>query len=106
MGFSRQEYWSGLPCPAPGYLPDPRIELGSPVAPALQADSLPLGHLGSPNQLWLVVYTQSCPTLCNPKYCSQPGSSDYGIFQERILEWKIGYTPIQNNFFFKDKYIS
>ena len=39
--FSRQEYWSGLPCPFPGDLPDPGIALKSPVAPALQADSLP-----------------------------------------------------------------
>ena len=38
MGFSRQEYWSGLPIPSPGNLPDPRIEPGSPT---LQADSLP-----------------------------------------------------------------
>ena len=38
MGFSRQEYWSGLPLPSPGDLPDPRIEPGSP---ALQADALP-----------------------------------------------------------------
>ena len=37
-GFSRQEYWSGLPFPSPGDLPDPGIELGSP---ALQADSEP-----------------------------------------------------------------
>ena len=37
MGFSRQEYWSGLPLPSPGCLPDPGIESGSP---ALQADSL------------------------------------------------------------------
>ena len=36
MGFPRQEYWSGLPFPSPGDLPDPRIE---PVSPALQADS-------------------------------------------------------------------
>ena len=35
MGFSRQEYWSGLPCPPPGSLPHPGIE---PVSPALQAD--------------------------------------------------------------------
>ena len=41
MGFSRQEYWSGLPCPPPGDLADPRIEQDSP---ALQADSLPLSH--------------------------------------------------------------
>ena len=37
MGFSRQEYWSGLPFAFPGDLPDPVIELGSP---ALQADAL------------------------------------------------------------------
>jgi len=38
MEFSRQEYWSGLPFPSPGDLPDPGIE---PVSPALQADALP-----------------------------------------------------------------
>ena len=38
MGFSRQEYWSGLPCPPPGDLPETRIE---PTSPALQVDSLP-----------------------------------------------------------------
>ena len=36
MGFSRQEYWSGLPCPSPGDLPDPGTE---PRSPALQVDS-------------------------------------------------------------------
>ena len=35
VGFSRQEYWSGLPCPPPGDLPDPGIELVSPASPAL-----------------------------------------------------------------------
>ena len=38
MEFSRQEYWSGLPFPSPGALPNPGIEPGSP---ALQADALP-----------------------------------------------------------------
>ena len=47
-GFSRQEYWSRLPCPPPGDLSDPGIELASPVAPALLADSLSLSHQGSP----------------------------------------------------------
>ena len=37
MEFSRQEYWSGLPFPSPGHLPDSGIEPGSP---ALQADAL------------------------------------------------------------------
>ena len=48
MGFSRQEYWSGLLCPPPGDLPDPWIEPASPVAPALQVGSLLLSHRGSP----------------------------------------------------------
>ena len=42
--FSRQEYWSRLPFPPPGDLPDPGIE---PVPPELQSDSLPLSHWGS-----------------------------------------------------------
>ena len=51
MGFSRQEYWSRLPCPPPEDLPDPGIKPTSSVAPALQADSLPLTHLVSPKDL-------------------------------------------------------
>ena len=45
VGFSRQAYWSGLPFPPPGDLPDPGSELGSP---ALQADSLPTELPGKP----------------------------------------------------------
>ena len=41
MGFSRQEYWSGLPFPTRGDLPDPGIKQESPVSPALLVDSLP-----------------------------------------------------------------
>ena len=44
MGFSRQEYWSGLPFPSPGDLPDRGIKPGSPE---LQEDSLHLSHRGS-----------------------------------------------------------
>ena len=47
-GFSRQEYWSGLPFPPPGDLPEPRIKLMCPAYPALGVHSLPLSHLGSP----------------------------------------------------------
>ena len=42
--ISQQEYWSGLPCPSPGELPNPGIEPLSPSSPALQEDSLPLSH--------------------------------------------------------------
>ena len=48
IGFSRQEYWTGLPCPPPGDLPDPGIKPTSPEAPGLQADPLPMSHQGSP----------------------------------------------------------
>ena len=47
-GFSRQEYWSSLPCPPPGDLSGPEMETASPETPALQADSLLLSHQGSP----------------------------------------------------------
>ena len=49
MEFFRQEYWSGLPFPPPGDLPDPEIKPISPASPALQVDSLPMSHLWSPN---------------------------------------------------------
>ena len=94
MGFSRQEYWSGLPFPSPGDLPNPRIEPGSP---ALQADSLPTELWRKPSAynsvtllltqdeiyrlqvfhhrleylfpMWhsfLCSVAQSCQTLCDP----------------------------------------
>ena len=46
-GFSRQKYWSGLPSPSPGDLPNPGIK---PESPALQEASLPLSLLGSPRK--------------------------------------------------------
>ena len=51
MGFSRKEYWSGLPFPSSGDLPDSGIK---PRSPSLQADSLPpepIGHRASPSML-------------------------------------------------------
>ena len=47
MVFSRLQYWSGLPFPSPGDLPDPGIE---PDSPTLQADSLRLSHQGMPGE--------------------------------------------------------
>ena len=48
MGFSRQEYWSRLPCTPPGDLPDPGIELMSLISPALAGGFLPLALPGKP----------------------------------------------------------
>ena len=49
-GFIRQEYWSGLPFPSPGDLPDPGIEPGSP---ALQVDALTSEPPGKPNGIYV-----------------------------------------------------
>ena len=46
MGFSQQEYRSGIPFPPPGHLPDPGIKSASPASPAFQADSVPAELLG------------------------------------------------------------
>ena len=66
MGFSRQECWTGLPFPSPGYLPDPGIEPGSP---ALQAEALPSEPPGKPNKKPVL-----CPEnqyyLGNKSHCS------------------------------------
>ena len=93
MRFSRQEYWSGLPCLPPGDLPNPGTEAGSP---SLQADSLLLSHQGSPLLDWQYLIWFNCskhrrnfksklpsvqfssvaqlyPILCNPMNRSTPG---------------------------------
>ena len=69
MEFSRQEYWSGLPFPSPGDLPNPGIK---PRSPALQADALlsePPSFLHS-LYIWIIVFYHMCllqifsPSLC------------------------------------------
>ena len=64
MGFSRQEYWSGLPFPSPGDLPDPGIEPGSP---ALEADALTSEPPGKPEPYPKMVKLRSqhlCVCVC------------------------------------------
>ena len=55
MGFSRQQYWGGLPCPSPGDLSNPGIEPGSP---AFQVDYLPLSHQGSPHRMKKIIIAE------------------------------------------------
>ena len=86
IGFSRQEYWSGLPCPPPGDLPNPCL-----LFPELAGRFFTLRHLGSPVNItckihYQVARGQLCPTLCHPVDCSLPGSSVHRILQARILE--------------------
>ena len=97
MEFSRQDYWSGMPFPSPGDLPNPGIE---PWFPTMQANSF------DSNRQWAQIEAaaskndiiktqtaatakslQSCPTLCDPIDGSPPGSPVPGILQARTLEW-------------------
>ena len=78
MGFSKKEYWSGLPCPPPGDLPNPRIKPASPLSPPLAGGFFITAAAKS---------LQSCPTLCDPIDGSPPGYPIPGILQARTLEW-------------------
>ena len=79
--FSRREYWSGLPFPSPGNLPDPRME---PRSLALQADSLPTEPPGKP-----IVFTNhnTIKLEISAKNCTSRNLWPHGILQARIPEW-------------------
>ena len=82
MGFSKQEYWSGVPLPSP-------------------TESIPYIYTYIYIYMYILVLlsyltintacgglvAQSCPTLCDHMNCSLSGSSIHGILQARILEW-------------------
>ena len=90
MEFSRQQYWSALPFP--GDLPNPGIELTSPVSPALAARFFTIEPPGKPLDYGCVcvcLVPQSCSTLCDPKDCNPPGSAVHGIPQAGILEYVV-----------------
>ena len=76
MGFSRQEYWNGLPFPSPGDPPDPGIKPFPALATGLFTREPPGKPICECAVLGLV--TQLCPTLCDPMNCGPPGSSVRG----------------------------
>ena len=76
LGYSRQEYWSGLSFPSPGDLPDPGIE---PWSPTLQADSLPFEPPGKPYYLSSLIICIVILYALNfyRKYCKEKKHSKY-----------------------------
>ena len=95
MGFSRQEYWSGLPFPSPGDLPDPGIE---PSSPALQADALPSEplNLNQKAKRWclrddVLVCEYWAGLQCDPKIAGKPhfknkkGKHSISLFYPTLL---------------------
>ena len=86
MGFSRQEYWSGLPFSSPGDLSNPGIEPASPALAGWFFTTSTTGKLFLDHEY----VCESCSamwTLCDPVDYSLPGSSVHGILQVRILKW-------------------
>ena len=82
MGFSRQEYWSGVPLPSLFCLlvKVMKEEICNP-------QRHPLAKAFSVFIVLFVKSLQSCEALCDLMDCSLLGSSAHGIFQARILEW-------------------
>ena len=116
MGILQEEYWSGLPCPPPGDLPDPGIELGSP---ALHADSLPAKLPGKARvcvsvlsrfsrvRLFATLWTIACQAplprgFSRPEYWSGLTFPPQGIFPTQgsnlrllyLLHWQAGSLPL------------
>ena len=81
MGFSRQEYWSGLPCPPPRDLPDPGIEPTSLMPPALAGRFLPLAPPKKPIQVHIeknfLTFSQSVGKVSlSPTLASEPRTEE------------------------------
>ena len=94
-GFSRQEYWSGLPFSStPGDLPDPGIEPVSLASPALQVDSLPNVPLGQPGKnkqeaklaFWLL----------NEQRISDPKETERGRAQDLSFTYVVFAYPVES----------
>ena len=86
MGFSRQEYWSGLPLPPPeDIFPTQGSNPNCLCLPPWQVYCLPLHHLGSPSKYWKWKWKSlSCDWLFETAW-----TTVHGILQARILEWVV-----------------
>ena len=74
MGFPRQEYWSGLPCPLPGDCPSPGIKPIPLPSPELVGGFFTISATWEAHVKYKISsVAQSCLTLCNPMDCSMPG---------------------------------
>ena len=84
MGFSRQEYWSELPCPPPGDLPHPGIEPVAPVVPALQEPQESwVGSLGGEDPLEEGMATHSTILAWRIPWTEEPGGA-YSPWGRRV----------------------
>ena len=87
-GFSKQEYWSGLPCPPPGHLHNPGTK---PRSPALQVDSLPSKPPGKPRNTGV-------GSLSLPQGIFLTQESNQGLLHCRRILYQLSYqgTPLNS----------
>ena len=110
MGFSRQAYWSRLPFPILGNLPNPGIKSMSSESPGLTSRSFTTVPPGKP-LCCLAAATaakslQPCLTLCDPIDGSPPGTPFPGILQARVLKWDaITFSNVTKRNIFKSIFI-
>ena len=100
MKFSRQEYWSGLPFPSPGDLPDRGIEPGSP---ALQADSLPAETPGKPfklHMLTLINLGNLCRVIRREMAGRRYGCRGWFIAQDDLFTWVMTWGSRTHKYLF------
>ena len=97
MGFSRQEYWSGLPCPPPGDLPDPGIE---PRSPTWQADSLLSEPPGKP---LLIVWGQTRHLQHSLMACTR-ACCRFTCIQLCEILWTIAHQALLSTGFSRQEY--
>ena len=105
IGFSRQEDWSGLPCPSPGDLLNPGTKPMSPAAIELQADSLPTEPSGNPIHIYTYIYIHIYIYIYifNFKRPEPDLIKEQRIWTENLGEkklngqWILGYFAISTN---------
>ena len=93
LGFSRQEYWSGLPFPSPGHLSYPGIKPASPVAPALAGGFFITALPGNPGALH-ILHSGEKKNVKRSRATFEPGGAPLAI------SWKVHCTDCCYTVFF------
>ena len=105
-GLSRQEYWSGLPCPSPGDHPNEGIKPASLLTPLLAGSSLPLAPPGKPSTMCLMFKIGGLPKIKRTKPFLVKDCKHFSCYQGTTV-WKFMFLsgelhifPVLMSFFF------
>ena len=95
MGFPRQEYWSGLPLPPPGDLPDTRIKPASPMYSALAGRFFPTEPPGKPPTIWLPLFNFSPPPIPPFEFWGNTICTSYQKYFRIKKNYKIWFSKVK-----------